>query len=239
MPPCLDYNSVKFICEGRFIMGLQNFLNHKPLELLEILNDRLTDLAAKMHVRVLLLYILAAVTAVLIGFVGMRMAKALSMVGMGAIGYLVGVELFNWMLGNIKGLSEMPEFLSYVFGGIFTVIFFVFGWKKCLPAIFVVFGLVGYLLVISYVPDANVWLAIGGFILMAMIGSLLLKVAFIALTGAIGGFTLVSLMGAMLPDVSWLQLGTDKSALWVAVGVSVVMMIVQFSTTVHYKLTKN
>ena len=220
-------------------MGLQNFLNHKPLELFEMLNDNLTELAAKMHVRALVLYILAAVAAALIGFVGMRMAKALSMVGVGAIGYLVGVELFNWMQGNVKGLAEMPEFLAYIFGGVLAIVFFILGWKKCLLAIFVMFGLVGYNLVVSYVPDANVWLAIGGFILLAMIAALILKVAFIALTSAVGGFALAGLMGMMLPDVSWLQLGTEQNAIWVAVGVSVVMMIVQFSTTIHYSLTRD
>lgn len=219
-------------------MGLQNFLNHKPLELVDMLTDNLAELAAKMHVQEMVLYILAAVSAVLIGFVGLHMVKALSMISLGAIGYLVGVELFHWMQTGIKGLDAMPDFLVYVFGAVLAILFFIFGWKKCLPAMFVLFGLVGYNLVVSYVPNANVWLGIGGFVLLAMLASLIFKVAFIALTSAIGGFCLTGLLGVMLPDVQYLQLGSEPIAVWVATGVAVVMLLFQLLTTMHYSFSK-
>ena len=78
----------------------------------------------------------------------------------------------------------------------------------------------------------------GGFVLLAMLASLIFKVAFIALTSAIGGFCLTGLLGVMLPDVQYLQLGSEPIAVWVATGVAVVMLLFQLLTTMHYSFSK-
>lgn len=218
-------------------MGLKNFLNHNPMELLEMLNDRLADLASRMGINSIVLYIAAGVIAALVGLAGMHLAKVFCMFGLGGIGYLVGVELFDFLVAEVSGLSKMPDFLSYVFGAVIAIVFFAFGWKRCLHVMFAVFAFVGYALVIHYVDD-NYLLALGGAILLAMLATLCVKVAFIALTSAVGGFTLISLLGAMIPKASLLQLGDNKNAIWIALAAAVVMMLFQLLTTRRYSVTE-
>ena len=219
-------------------MGLNHFLSNDPMKLLGMLNDQLADLASRMHVNALVLYIAAGVVAALVGLAGMHLAKMFCMLGLGGIGYFVGVELFQYLVAEVSALSKMPSYLSYVFGAVIAIVFFVFGWKKCLHAMFALFAVLGYVLVIHYVDD-NAWLALGGAVLLAMISTLCMKVAFIAFTSAVGGFTLVSVLGAAWPKISFLQLGDRKSALWVALGVAIVMMVFQLLTTRRYRVVEN
>ena len=218
-------------------MDLKSLLNSDPIDLLGKWNDQLADLAERMNVDSLVLYIAAGVLAVLVGLAGMHLAKLFCMVGLGGVGYLIGVELFGYLQSNVDVLTKWPDFLSYIFGIVIALVFCVFGWKKCLYVMYATFALLGYSLVIQYATK-NVLLAVGGAVLLAMIASFIMKVAFIALTSAVGGFAMVSILGAIWSDVSILQLGFDNNAIWVAVGAAVVMMIVQLITTRHYSLVK-
>ena len=94
-------------------MGLNHFLSNDPMKLLGMLNDQLADLASRMHVNALVLYIAAGVVAALVGLAGMHLAKMFCMLGLGGIGYFVGVELFQYLVAEVSALSKMPSYLSY------------------------------------------------------------------------------------------------------------------------------
>lgn len=218
-------------------MDLKALIHSDFIDLLAKWNDKLADLAGRMSVDSLVLYIGAGVLAVLVGFAGMHLAKLLCMMGLGGVGYMIGVELFGYLQSNVNALAKWPDFLSYIFGLVIALIFCVFGWKKCLYVMYAAFALLGYHLVTQYLTQ-NMLLAIGGAILLPMIAAFIMRVAFIALTSAAGGFALVSILSAIWSNVSVLQLGFNNNAIWIAVGAAVVMMIVQLITTRHYSLVK-
>ncbi len=219
-------------------MNLLELLKNGFIDFLTKMTDYLETLAGNIGLKPLALYIAVAVIAGLIGLWGLHMAKLFSMVGMGGIGYVIGVELFHYLKANAPLLSKMPEAIGYVIGIVLAVLFLVFGWKKCLYVIFTLFAMVGYSLVIKFVSD-NAWIAIGGAVVLAMLASFVMKLAFILLTGAAGGFALTAFLGAIYSNVAVLQLGSNKTAIWVAVGISAVMVIFQLCTTRHYNIVKD
>jgi hypothetical protein len=201
--------------------------------LLEKWNDQLADIALHLHLKAVIFYIAAAVIAVLIGLAGMHLAKMLSTLGMTGFGYVLGIELFHFLKLNAPLLAKMPNWLSYVFGLAIAAFFLFLSWKRVLHVIFSLFVVVGYIFVANYVHE-NVLLALGGGILIALLATFMLKFMFILLTSVAGGMMLTSLLGEIWPKFSFLQLGTNKVALWVALGVALIFFLIQLATTRDY-----
>ena len=196
-------------------------------------NDRLADIASRLQLKAVVLYIAAAVLAALIGLAGLHLAKLLSTLGMTGLGYVLGIELFHFLKSNAPLLSKMPNWLSYVVGVCIALLFLFLSWKRVLHVIFSLFVLFGYMIVASFV-QGNALLALGGGILLALLATFVLKLMFILLTSVVGGMVLTSLLGAIWTKASFLQLGTHKAAVWVALGVALLFFLIQLVTTRHY-----
>ncbi len=212
---------------------VQAFLKMDFIALLNTLNDKLAELASRLHIKALILYIAMAVIAALIGLAGLHLAKLLATIGMTGFGYVLGVELLNFLKADVAWFAKWPGWTAAVFGIVFALVFLLLSWKRVLHVIFSLFVVIGYLLVMHYVHD-NMLLALGAGILLALLTTFIVKFAFIIFTSLAGGFMLTSLLGAIWTKAAILQLGVNKAAVWVALGISLLFFLIQLLTTRHY-----
>lgn len=210
-------------------MMFQDFFNYDVYELLDQLNGKVADLAKSVHLKAFLLYIAGAVLAVLFGFFGYKLVRFILGLGLGSLGYCVGIELFHYLQTNVEFIKDAPAWTAYVLGGFLALVFLTFGFAKFPYAVFTAFAFVGYYLITHYVSD-NVLLGIGGALLLALISSAIVRTAFILLTSAAGGFIGVSFFSAIFPEVEFLKFGTSVAALLIACGAALIFFAVQLAT---------
>ncbi len=220
-------------------MNAQTFLSFDIRGMLTGIVESLSVLSARLGLKPFVLLIAASVLALLVGVAGMHLAKVLASTGCAIVGYFSGVILMKW-ISTFEIFSKLPAFLSYVIGAVVAVLLFFFGWKRCLHAIFIVFFVVGCALVKTFVPVDSVMLCLCGGLIVSMLSTFMVKIAFSALTSFLGGFAILCFLGEMLPKVKYLQLmEANRVAIWLAVGVSVVFFIFQLITTRKYALVKD
>lgn len=210
-----------------------NIKNLDFIALLDKWNGQLADIASQLHINAVILYIAAAVLAALIGLAGMHLAKLLSTLGMTGMGYILGIELFQFLKSNAPLLAKMPNWLSYVFGLAIALLFLLLAWKRVLHVIFSLFVVCGAMIVVNYVNE-NLLLALGGGILLALLATFMFKFMFILLTSVVGGMMLIDIFGEIWTKISFFQLGTNKVAIWVALGFALFFFLIQLATTRHY-----
>ena len=220
-------------------MDAQTFLSFNIREIITGLVESLSVLSARLSMKPFILLLAASVLALLVGIAGMHLAKVLASTGCALIGYFSGHALMDW-LATYKMFSKLPTFLPYVIGAVVAVLLFFFGWKRCLHAIFMIFALVGFAIVRTFVPIDSLVLCMGGALVVSMLSTFMVKIMFSALTSFFGGFTLICFVGEMLPRFKFLQLmEANKAAIWIAVILSVIFFIFQIITTRKYALVKD
>lgn len=171
--------------------------------------------------------IIAAVLALVVGFLGYRLKRLVMGVTFGAVGYFAGVALLPFLQEKIAALANAGDMIKYVVGGAFAAILLILAFAKYQYAMFAAYALIGYDLVYVYVSQ-SVLLLVGGALLLGLLSVLLVRFGYIVLTSVAGGFTGVIFLSALLPDVAVLKLGTDQTALWIALGVSVIFLLLQY-----------
>lgn len=216
-------------------MNFQELLNLDVLSILDKLNGSLTDLASKMHITPIIFYVATAVLALIIGLAGMHLAKVLMSFTAAGIGFACGAALFSYLKVDLalSWMAKIPDGFGYVLGLVIAIVLFIFGWKKCLNVIFLLFALVGFIVMNFYVPN-HALLCVGGALLIGMIAMCIVRVAFVALTAAVAGFVLVNCIGEIWTGATWFLLGTGAIPFWVAVGLGAVCFIIQLVTTRNY-----
>ncbi len=214
-------------------MNLASIMKLDLYGLLDKTNEWLVELAEKVHIKSMLLFITMAVCAGLIGLAGYHLIKVISTLSVTGIGYIVGMELFNVMKADLSWFSKVPNWVGYLFGVILAAGFLIIGWRRSLHVLFAMFALFGYQLVYQYV-FANALLALGGGLLVALLATFLLRLMVILMTSYAGGVLLISALSGIWPNLNFINLGGSRVAIWLAVALAVFFGIIQWITTRRY-----
>ena len=214
-------------------MGVQSFLQSTPLQMLQTFIERLDVISGKLGMRSSYLYIAMIAWLAILGLAGMQLAKLYASVGLAGIGFYLGCAGYEMLCAKVAALNVFPSFVGYVIGLLFAFVLFTLAWRYCVPAIYGCFLLTGCALASLLI--GNLWACVGIGVLFAILTSFCFAFAFIALTSCMAGFGTVAMLGAIKPDVAMLQLGPHSTAVWIAVGVSVVFLAFQCMTTRNYR----
>jgi len=190
-------------------------------------NAKIAAFAESISVPAFIFYVLGAVLAVGAGFLGYKLIKLLVSLSFTVVGYALGEELYLLVAGYFK--LESFDWLAYVAGAVVAILFFFLAFKKFSYAFCAVMGVVGFMLGFFYVHDVS--LALGCGIVLALVCMFMIRPAFILLTSGGGAFVAVSMVSALLPDVSYLKLNEGYIGLLVALGLTVLFVLVQVLTT--------
>ena len=208
-------------------------LSKNFFELFQELTNLFATWAKDLKVKANAMFILGIVLAVVVGIVGYHLIKLLMGVALGTVGYFAGTALFTYLRESFEVFEKVPDWVSYVFGGVVALLLMILGFARFRYAVFVAYAAIGYYLVYYYISEELV-MTLAGALIFALIASICVRFFSILLTSAIGGFAGVSFLGAILPKVSALQIGTTfdvkNVAFWIAVGASLLFVIVQYLT---------
>ena len=228
----------KVLLKGVSFMDMLNLQNMDIVTVLSSLNDQITKWAEQLSVPAIAFFIAGIALAAIVGFFSFKLIKLLLGAGMAAIGYYIGGYGFFYIADLFK--LELPDFAAYIAGGIVALLFFLLAFKKFSHAMFVLMGVIGYVVTSFYID--NTFLEIGGAILLAFVSMFLIRFAFIVLTAFPAGMLVVSFLSAILPDVALLDLSEGWIGLAIAGGVALVFTVVQLiitrKDTVHLPAAK-
>ena len=185
-------------------MGLSNLMGYlegvmsKDIFLiLEDMNDLVRTWAADLKISSVIFFAVGIALACVVGLFGYKLIKLMMAVCMGSVGYLVGVELF---FAFYKHYEKLPEWCSYIAGGLIAIVFICLAYRHFSYALYTVSAICGYVITSFYID--NVWVAIGGAIVLAMLSIIILRVFFVLATsllaGAFAGNCLVQILPANL-----------------------------------------
>ena len=197
--------------------------------LLSEMIKRTTDLAQKVDVSKRSMFIAGAVLAVIIGMLGYRLIKVFMGISIGLVGFFAGMELASYLRETVSAIAKMPNWIGYAIGGVLALVFMTLGFSKFSYAMFAMFALVGYNFANYYLPHRPL-LAIAGAVVLALLSTLFVRFSFVLISSAVGGFAGVMYLGKVLPKLAFLQLGREKTALFVAIGISVFFFLFQYLT---------
>lgn len=208
-------------------MGNLNLQNMDIVTVLSSLNDQITKWADQLKISNLVFFIAGIALAAIIGIFSFKLIKLLLGAGMAAVGYYIGGFGFFHIVDLFK--LDVPDFGAYIAAGVVALLFFIFAFKKFSHAMFVLMGVIGYVVTAFYVD--NLFLELGGAILLAFLSMFFIRVSFILLTAIPVGVLTVSFLSAILPDVAFLSLSEGWIGFAIAGGIALVFTVVQLIIT--------
>lgn len=210
-----------------FLFGADG-MGRDVFAVLSDINSGISSFAGKVHLPSLVTFLIGVVLAVFLGVCGYRFIKLFMSLSFGAIGYCIGVELtafVNSKLTNYVLLSWM----QYVIGAVVALLFLALAFRKFSYVMFAEIALVGISTGLFY-TDGNKLLALGTGLLLALISVYLVRWVFIAVSSVIGAFLAVDFLSQVI-DVAFLKLDTSFVALFIALGVALVFIVIQLVST--------
>lgn len=205
-------------------------------DMLTKVNNRFDWLADTLGWNKTVFYIVAIVIAIVIGLWAMRLIKPLTALGTGFVGYLAGLRIYTALVQQVGFMEKWPDWGKYVLGAVLALLLAILGWKKCLHAVLLVYGLVGFYFSICYISKSG-WVGLAGAIVLMFLAAFVVRFAFILATSAGSAYLLVLALGKLLPKIGWLQLaGTERTIPLCIVGtVAIVLFLIQCETTRSYE----
>ena len=193
---------------------------------------KLYSLAEKLNVSVILVYIVAALLAITVAVFGYRVVKLLFSVSLIPLAITAGLALYPYVIDLIK-LDSVPKFVSYIFAIVFASLLCMMCFSKYSFVYFAVLCLAAYSVIFK--ATGNLVLSMCASLFIALLCVLILRVVVVLGTSFGGSILAVALAGRVLKDVSFLQLEPNDIALIVALGLGLVLAVLQFITARHYK----
>ena len=191
------------------------------------LNNFLSDVAAKTSLDVRILLGVGIGLALIVGLFGYKLIKLLLSVSFAAVGYTVGAELFLFLGTKINSLHGWME---YVCGGIIAVLFLSMAFAKFSYVWFASAFLIGLVGASLFIPQEYSSVIFGAALVISLISIMLIRTMFILTTSFGAGILCVNFVFEIVPSLTWLNLQASQIALWIAVGIAVVLALVQFVT---------
>ena len=191
------------------------------------LNNILVDLASKISMDTRILFGIGIGLALLVGLFGYKMIKLLLSASFAAVGYSVGVQFFHFLGSKI---SNFPTWMEYVCGGILAVLFICMAFAKFSYVWFGFAALMGGVVTSLFIPEEYPLLILGVALIIGLISVMLIRTMFVLTTSLGAGLLCVNFAFGIFPNMSWLNLQASQIALWIAVGIAIVLALVQFVT---------
>ena len=191
------------------------------------LNNTLSDLAAKFSVDARILFGVGIGLALIVGLFGYKMIKLLLSLGFAAVGYTAGTQLFLFLGSKIENL---PGWAEYVCGGVLALLFLCMSFAKFSYVWFGSAVLMGGVAASLFIPEEYPLLILGAALVIGLISVMLIRTRFILTSSFGAGLLCVNFTFGLLPSMTWLDLQSSKYALWIAVGIAVVLALVQFAS---------
>lgn len=198
-------------------------------ELLQKLMEQTAQIADRLNTSHNAMFVAGIVLALVIGLLGYRLIKPIMGIFIGLVGYFAGTDLFGYLQETSSVISKAPAWNGYIVGAVAALLFMALGFSKFSYAMFALYALISFNFISRYLPGHLV-IAIAGAIVIALLSTLVIRFSFILISSAIGGFATVMYLGTLLPKISFLRLGEQKAAFWVAFGISVFFLIFQYAT---------
>ena len=215
-------------------MSVLSILQSVPLHKFGILVEKLDSLSARMHVRTVFLYAAVLVWLAFLGLAGMHLAKVIVSVGAAGIGFYVGCMGMDFLIvNNLAGFGVFPRFFGYAVGLPLAFALYALAWKHCVEATYLGFGAAAFL--VASLLIGNLWICLGVGFAVVLVSVFCFPFAFIVATSGVAGLGGVAMLGALFPQVSVLQLGHHSAALWIALSVCAVCLMLQCVTTPCYR----
>lgn len=180
----------------------------------------------------LVLYVVAVLAAVLLGYFSYRCSKVVVGVLSAGVGYLlVGETLYRFLIDAAH--YQLYEVVRYSLAGVAALIFFVLGYKFARCAFFALMGAAGYIVAAFYIRPYTdtIWLSIGIGIVVALLSALLFRIVFIAVTSLTSAVVAVTALSRIFPAVALFQLKSSWIACGIVLGLLLLFFIVQMIVT--------
>ncbi len=192
---------------------------------LEMVNNKLANIAHAFKLPAILFYVLFAAAAIAVGIWGYKFIKLLTSASFAIVAGTIGYELFHVVKDHF-GWEKIPDFCAYIVGALVLVLFAFLAYKKFSYALFAVMGVAGFL--VSYFIIPNPSIAVAGAFGIALLSMFFVRHAFIILTSFGAGFVCMSMASAILPNVALISLSKGIVGFGLAIVVSCIFMAVQF-----------
>jgi hypothetical protein len=168
------------------IPGLFSFLN--------LVNNVVVGAVAEIfHLPVSVVLVAGLVLAILCGLLAYRFVKAFLAFVAADFGFFVGAQIYF----SVQ-TETMPDWVSYLFGLVVAVVFFWLAYGRASYVWYVIVAMLGYCATRFYLLD-NLWVAIGGAFLLAMLSIAFFRILYIAFTSLACGVLCMSFVSALLP----------------------------------------
>lgn len=194
---------------------------------LDNLNHTLSDLAAQFSIDVRILFGVGIGLALIVGLFGYKMIKLLLSLSFAGVGYYAGTELFLFLGSKIDGI---PAWAEYVCGGVLAVVFLCLSFAKFSYVWFGSAVLLGSAVASIFIPAEYPLLILGAALIIGLISVMLIRTTFVLTTSCIAGIVCVSFTAQLLPGWTWLGLATGGYGMWIALGIALVLALIQFTT---------
>lgn len=211
-----------------FLFGADR-MGRDVFSVLSDINANISSFAEKIHLPSLVFYILGVAIALFLGICGYKFIKLFMSLSFAAIGYCVGTEVVVFINSKLTDYETM-SWVKYVLGGLFALLFLVLAFRKFSYVMFAEIALVGISTGLFYL-DGNKVLALGTGLLLALLCVYIVRWAFIVISSAVGGFMIVDFLSQIITKADFLKLDSSIVALCIAIGLSVVFIVVQLIST--------
>ena len=206
---------------------IADFVQGKTPGIFRLLNDIhekvFGEIADLLLIDVAVLFVLGIIGAILCGVFAYRFAKLFLALIAADFGFFVGAQIYF----SVQ-TETMPDWLNLVFGVVLAAIFFWLAYGRASYVWYVIVALLGYCATRVYFVD-NLWVALGGAFVLAMLSIAFFRIVYILLTGFGSGVLGVSFLSALLPGVDFLRLEPRNYGFWGTVLiVSAIFILAQF-----------
>lgn len=195
--------------------------------LLEELEHGMILLANQWHAPAPLLFVAALILSLALGVFAYRIFKPTMLVVSAFFGYMLGAAAFYKLW---ETLPDLPAWVCYLFCFVGATLFVCLAnINRALPALVIYMALGAYFAVTFYYPSPVIGLFAA--LLAAMLTVLIPRVLYITVSSLFCGTLAVSFAAPLLPKVAFLQPDEHWIAWVIALGVALVLAIVQLCTT--------
>ena len=166
-------------------------------------------LAGEINVAVSLCFLVGAMVALVAGFFGYRLTRAIFAIGFACYGFTVGRALYEFFVAKGKPMDNI-EFLTSVIGGlILALICIMLGKKKFTYVMFA--GIFLFICTTLYRLTDMVPLAVGLGIIVAMMCILNVRMAIVMLSSFVGSFVAIACVSGFFPKSETFAITAQKS----------------------------
>lgn len=193
---------------------------------LNLLAEKLSYLATVIKLPAMVMLLLGAVVAILVGTLGYKYIKLIATACFAIAGYGIGEAIFR-TAKNSFGWNT-PDYASIIAGVVLLALLGFLAYKKIAYALFGVAGLAGFALMYFIFPNYLIAVAVG--VVVALLAMYFVRRSFIFITSFSAGLVLMALISAMAPTVKLLQLSGLVGKI-LAIIVSLIFVSIQMGLT--------